>query len=354
MSDSIAVNIRVRDEAQLPVPHVTVWSATEYEAHHLKDFGPYQSLRTEDLWRAAQRYGGLHDIITEYGDKPLTMLKVRHMCDAGGGFADVVDYQNETGKGNRYRRPDPLCFGFVFMKHGYLPGKAQFLLPKGQNEVDAVVTLKRDRNRPLESPAYARAYDEIRYQLSYTGKNAAMTMANHNRLEELRCRLEETALEAIAAGDRPTAARMFIRMSFMPQLIFQDGRIHGFSQARPRPELVERSLQMAYQLDPSNLYLIMRRYNRDANFLDKRGKEERIRARLELVQAMIDAYGEKIWPVYYEIRAVSYAELGEYATAYRLYMEAAEMEPKFADWKGEVADMKKRMKKGEVGVPDGW
>ena len=298
MSDSIAVNIRLRDEAQAPVAHVTVWSATEYEPHHLRDFGPYQALKVDDLWRAAQRYGGLHDIITEYGDKPLTMLKVRHMSDGSGIFLDVLDYQSETGKGNRHRRPDPLSFGFVFLKHGYLPAKAQFLVAKGQNQVDAVVTLRRERSRPLENQPYMRAYEDIRHQLSYTGKNAAMTMANHNRLEDIRSRLEDTAMQAVAAGDRAAAARMFIRMSFMPQLIFMDGRIQGFSQARPKPEIVDRAMSMAYQLDPSNLYLVMRRYHRDANFLDKKGREERIRARLELVQSMIEAYGEKIWPVY--------------------------------------------------------
>lgn len=345
MNDSISIHVRLRDETQAPIPHVTVWSATEYEPHHLMDFGPYQTLMIEDLWRAAQRYGGLHDIITEYGDKPLTMLRVRHMSDAGGTYVDVLDYQAETGKGNRHRRPDPLSFGFVFLKHGYQPTKLQFLVVKGQNQVEAVVTMRRDRHRPLENQPYMRTYEDIRHQLSYTGKNAAMTLANHNRLEDLRARLEDTAMQAVAAGDRPAAARMFIRMSFMPQLLFIDGRIQGFSQAKPKPEIVDYAMDMAYQLDPSNLFLVMKRYARCANFAGKKTHKERILARLNLVQDMIDAHGEKIWPVYFEIRAMCYAELGEVETACRLYMEAAEMEPKFMDWEAEVADMRKRIKK---------
>lgn len=343
MSDTISVCLRVRDEAGASVPHVTVWAATEYEAHHLKDFGPYQSLKADDLWRVAQRYGNLHDLIAEYGDKPLAMLRIRHMSDATGLFLDVIDYQNETGKGNRHRRPDPLRFCYVVLKHGYLPARAQFNVPRGEDEVEATVTLRRDRERMPESQAYLRAYDAIRHELSNTAKNAAMTLSNHQRLEDLKGKLEQTALAAIAAGDRAAAARMYVRLAFTPQLIFSEGRICGFSQARPKPELLERAMEKAWQLDPSNLYLIMRSYHREGAFSGIHGQQERMRARLEMVQSMIETYGERIWPVYYEIRAMCHAELGEFELAGRLYREAEELEPRFMDWKGEVVDMRRRM-----------
>jgi tetratricopeptide (TPR) repeat protein len=294
------------------------------------------------LWRAAQRYGDLHDMIIEYGDKPLTMLKVRHLSDAAGLFADVLDYQSETGKGNRHRRPDPLRFSFVFLKRGFRPGRVEFTVARGQDQVEAALTLRRDRLHLPENISHLRVYDAIRYELSNTTRNSAMTLTNHQRLEDLKNRLEETALMAIAAGDHAAAARMYVRLAFTPQLTFSEGRICGFSQARPGSELTEKARARAFALDPSNLYLVMKRYHREVKLLDRSSREERLQKRLSMVQQMIEEHGEKIWPLYYEIRAMCYADLGEFETASRLYAQGEELEPRFMDWSGEVADMKKR------------
>lgn len=75
--------IGIEDEAGVPIPYVTVWSAVEQPAEHTRAaVWPAAHLSVADLWRVAQRYGALHDIISSFGDKPVPYLGIQPMGNA--------------------------------------------------------------------------------------------------------------------------------------------------------------------------------------------------------------------------------------------------------------------------------
>lgn len=164
------------------------------------------------------------------------------------------------------------------------------------------------------------------------------------RLARLRDQLEQTAQQAIAAGDKKAAARIYSRMRYLPSLNIVNGQIAGYSQADPTSAQARHALDLAYQLDPKNLYVWMHTYGRRAVFPPNASREDRIRVNLPLLEKMIAANGEKIWPLYYSVRASSYASLGDFTTARRLYLEAKKMEPKFDDWDRDIEALKRKMK----------
>lgn len=337
--------IRVEDEAGVPIPYVTVWSAVEQPAEHTRaTVWPAAHLGIADLWRVTQRYGALHDIISSFGDKPVPYLGIPPMGNAEGTMDVQLDYQNETGKGNSFARPDPLTFGYTFLKRGYLPGRVAFTVDRKTNHVEATVKLVRNSSETVESPSYLQAFDRIRYQLSYDQKNKVQTSENERRLVLLRDQLEQAARQAVAAGDRGAAARIYSRMRYLPSLNIMNGQIAGYNQADPTSAQARHALDLAYQLDPENLYVWMHTYGRQAAFPPNASREDRIRVNLPLLEKMIAANGEKIWPLYYSVRASSYASLGDYTTARRLYLEVKKMEPKYDDWDSAIEDLKLKMK----------
>lgn len=352
MDDTISVMIRVQDESGKPIPFVTVWNAIEYDRQHVSDNGFYQSLQISDLWRVTERYGALHDVIARYGDKPVNTIRIPVLADAEGIFREPLDYQEATGKGNHYARPDSMRFGYTFMKRGYFPGKVDFTLSKNENRVEATVTLKRNPDESLETEPYMQAFARLRYELSDTRKNTSMTPDNQQRMMGLQERMEETAQQALAAGDKQAAARIYSRMRYMPSLNIIDGRIAGWNQGDANSEQAKRALDKAYELDPDNLYVWMQTYLRRMKLPPNPTREQRAAAALQEVEKLIAAKGNAVWPRYFENRAGGYALLGDYTKAYRLYLEAAQREPKYMDWSKAIEKLKKEMQGKGVAIPE--
>lgn len=352
MGDSVNVSIKVQDERGQPIPFVTVWQFVKIDPAHT----PHAKLKLDsaDLWRCTLRYRQTFEFALTYGDQPVPHLYIPVMGNLQGEVRDTVDYADITGKGNRYPRPDSLNFGYTFMRRGYLPGKIEFTLPKLESRAEAVVTLKRDLAEPLETAPYLQIYDRVRYELSDTRKNTAMTEENARRMEGLRADLEQAAQQAVAAGDSKAAARIYARMRYLPELIMIDGRISGFKQSDLSSERSRAALQRAYELDPDNVFIWMLSYGRRVTYPVGATTKDRIRINLEQIEKLIAAKGEAVWPFLFNRRASSYADGGNYAKARELYLAAEKLEPKYIDWQREIESMKADMRRRGIPVPADW
>lgn len=348
---TIDVAVRVQDESGQPIPYVTVWSAIEYDRKHLKDEGSHRTLSVDDLWRVTLRYGELHDIICEVGDKPVASLRVAILGNGDGVFQETLDYAEATGKENHYARPDPLSFGYTFQKRGYLPGRVAFTVPGNQKRVEATVTLKRKPDEALETQAYLQSFARLRFELSDARRNGSLTEENQRRVLALPDQLEAAAQQALAAGDKPAAARIYSRMRYLPGPDVVDGRIVGWIEADASSRPARQALEKAYELDPDSLYVWMQTYLRRRSLLPNPTTEERIAAALHEVDKLIAAKGEAVWPQYFLDQAVGHALLGHFETAYRLYREAERREPKYMDWAHEIGKLRAEMQGQGMAIP---
>jgi tetratricopeptide (TPR) repeat protein len=347
-TDSIIVRIRIEDEVGKPIPHVTVWGFVD-------PYAPAEAglqLRLADLWRFTTRYADSFEFVHHF-NSPVPTLLIPVMGDADGNVDDAIDYEILLGKGQR--RPDVVTFGYTFMKRSYRPERIEFTVRKPQSRVDAKLTLRRDPGAPLEQQPYLDAYDRIRHDLSDRRKNAEMTADNARRLERLRDGLEAAARQAVAHGDKPAAARIYARMQWMPELIVSDGRIGGFKQKNPASTANLAALKQAYELDPNSTYIRMETVK--AGLLSTIPAEDRRGSALErigLIEALIAAKGERVWPEVYLVRSLLYAELDMYERAYKSMKEAEQLEPRFIDYAKRIAKLKATMTRKGVPIPSTW
>lgn len=350
--DPLDVTVKVQDESGRSIPYVAVWSAIEYDRKHVKADDHYKFLTADDLWRVTQRYGILHDVIAQYGDKPIAGIRVPVMVDGAGFFRESLDYAEAIGAEGHPARPDRLRFGYTFMKRGYLPGRVEFAAAGSQHRVEAVVTLRRNPDEPLEAQSYLQTFARLRYELSDTGRDSALTEENRRRVTSLQERMEAAAQEALAAGDKPAAARIYSRMRYMPTLYLVDGRIAGWNHGDAGSELARRAIDRAYELNPDDLYVWIQTYLRRRSLLPNPTTEERVAASLWEVEKLIAAKGEAVWPQCLLDQAVGHALLGHYELAYRLYREAAQREPTYMDWQEQIGKLKMEMTNHGVAIPN--
>ena len=216
------------------------------------------------------------------------------------------------------------------------------------------MTLRRNPAEPLETRSYMQTFAKVRYELSDFVKNSDISLENRRRLEGLREELEQVVRQAISAGDKEFAAKVLARMRYMPHIVVIDGRLAGFSHGDAVSEQAMNAMNEAYKLDPDNTYVWMQTYMRRMQLPPNPTLEQRAAAALKEVEKLIDTKGEAVWPQYYAARAGGYAVLGEYAKARRLYLEAAQFEPKFTDWNKAIDDLKLEMKFKGVAIPADW
>ncbi|MGZ8271601.1 MAG: hypothetical protein ACXW1T_10310 [Methylophilus sp.] len=204
----LQVSINIADEVGQPIPYVTVWTAIPRRPDD------ELALTPQDLWRITQRYQSSFEFATQY-NHVVGRNHVTFMGDAGGLLKDVVDYGGENGY--PYIRPDQMQLSYTFMKRGYLP--AQLNLSVGREKlVTGKVTLKRDPEHPIESQSYLQRFEAIRYEFSDTTKDEKISNGTQTRNERLTKELEELASQAITAGDNQAAARIYMRMVYLPSI----------------------------------------------------------------------------------------------------------------------------------------
>ena len=334
MSDKIDVAIKVQDESGKPIPYVTVWHYIKPNPVHIKE--PDSQLTMDDLWRVTTRYKNTSEQMLWFGEKAISALRIFEMGDAVGILKTQINYQTFTGEGNKYSRPDPTNFGYTFIKQGYLPEKLEFNVPSNKSSVEATVTLKRDPNEAIETAPYIQTYERLRYELSDNKKYEAITTDNQKIISRIEKELEAAAQQAVAAGDNKAAARIYIRMRYLPTILIQDG-ITGYIPVDRESARSKRVWELAKQLDTNNLFIWIHTVS-DRNRTGNTGempKAERISNLAKQTELLIEKHGLAVWPVIYDLRAGVYANINQKDKSKKLFLEAAALEPKYKDWSKE-------------------
>lgn len=333
MSDKIDLVIRVQDEAGTPIPYVTVLRYFNPDSTHISN--QWSRLEMQDLWRITTRYKATSEFMLNFGERPMQGVWVTEMGNEAGVIKHIFNYESFVGLHNGYKRPNPTNFGYTLVKHGYLPEKLELNVPTNKNKVEATITLKRDSKEAIETAPYLIAYERLRYELSDTSKNEVMTTDNQRRIAKIESELDQAAQQAIAAGDNKAAARIYIRMRYLPTITLENG-ITGYSQVDRESERSKRAWELAKQLDPDNLFIwIHTIYQRGDNRSDLPLKDWQ-KSMAKQMDLLISTHGLEVWPTIYETRAQFYKLIGESEISKELYREAAEMEPKYKDWAKEI------------------
>ena len=353
--DTVSALIAVQDEAGRPIPYITVWGFEEVDP---KD-SEYASshLGAADLWRMTQRYGAQHEIISNYHyAKPVDGIDIFGMGGPEGTVLEDMRYADFVGNGKKYPRPDMWHFGFTFMKRGYWPGKVEFNVAKSEELVKATVTLKRNPAEAIETVAYIKTFELVRYHLSRF-EHIAITAENKAKARKFAMDLEGAAQQAMAAGDKAAAARIYARMRFLPEIILElDGPVHmaGFRMSEAASPESKRVMDLALQLDPHNLYVWMETVHQQIKTPPGTPLDKWRLAYLEQLDNIIAQYGESAWPGVYKDRASLLVSMGNYVRAHELYLQAAQLEPKYGDWDRELGKLKAEMELKKVPIPEGW
>lgn len=246
MSNEVNVTLHIQDEQGRPVPYVTVWRYLQPRE------GPL-AIDGDDLWRLTTRYQSSFEFALDVGlSQPVRKMTVCPMGDGAGQFHSTINYRYEEGSAAQL--PDKMSFGFTVMKRGYLPARIDFNVTD-ESAVSGRVVLERDPKQPVETQPYLMAFERLRYELSDTRRNEDISEANHQRIESLRRQLEAAARQAIDAGDKKAAARIYARMDTLPSVTFINGKPAGFSQTTPDSEQSPSYYEKAYALDPSNSFI---------------------------------------------------------------------------------------------------
>lgn len=354
MSDVIDVEVLVQDENGRPISYVTVWGyvADYTEIHKSKKWA---QLTMDDLWRLTTRYQDSFEFAHTF-NKLVKNLDVPKMGDMEGRFLTRIDYQDRTGPGNKLPRPDNLNFGYSFMKRGFLPAKVEFTLPKNQNRAQATVVLKKDPSQSVKTQPYLQTFERIRYEMSDSRKNAEMTLENAHRLESLRNELDAAAKAAEGAGDKPAAARMYMRMKWWPTIrIGSNGQAIGYAQTGDDNDPRNRQLSLkAHSLDPDSPYVWMFNVDTRAKLEPRMNQADITRAVLTQNLRLVSENGDKVWPETYALIVRGYTTLEEFKNAYEYLEKGKKFEPKYKDWDANLADLKDKMVRKGIAVPSAW
>ena len=329
MSDNIDVTIKVQDELGKAIPYVTVWHYIKPNPAHIKELD--SQLTMDDLWRVTTRYKNTSEHMLWFGEKAISALRIFEMGDGAGIVKAQINYQTFTGEGNKYQRPDPTNFGYTFIKQGYLPEKLEFNVSSNKSSVGAIVTLKRDPNEAIETAPYIQTYERLRFELSDNKKYEAITTNNQKVISRIENELEQVARQAIAAGDNKAAARIYIRMRYLPTILIQDG-IAGYIPVDRESARSKRAWELAKQLDPDNLFIWINTALERAGNQPNTPRDERIKNAAAQMELLIQKHGLAVWPVIYDLRAGLYANINLKEKSKQLYLEASELEPKYKDW----------------------
>lgn len=348
--DLLHVTVKITDESGQPIPYVTVWGDHSPRHYNL-------ALAQADLWRITQRYHSSFEFATRY-NPIVSSDHVRIMGNQEGLFKEDFDYQGENGY--PHKRLDTIELTYVFMKRGYLPTLITIPVAR-EPSISATVTLKRDPKTEVEKQIYVQRFEAIRYDLSDTSKDENISTGTHNRNFLLRQELGNLANEAIKAHDNKVAARIYMRMVFLPHINFYNGKPSGWSHQEPGSSESIEYLNRAAKLDTENPYISLSalRVNSPlSKYEDKTGiikfnpfkadqaDRELVDVFIKEYQSLLEKYGEQVWPNLYlgYINSVSFhSDIKEQDKIPQLLDELYKFEPKYESLEF-IQSLKKRYK----------
>ncbi len=304
MSTKIGVTLEIVDEQGRGVPYATVWRYLLPRTNPL-------AINAEDLFRITTRYQSSFEFaVGVSNNKPVPYLSVDPMGNESGRFHREIDYRYEEG--SEAKRPEKMSIGFAIMKRGYLPAFVNFAVTN-ESTLSSRVVLKVDPRRVPELQPYLVNFERLRFQLSDTRLNEDISENNYQRIERLRTEFEATARQALEAGDKGAAARIYARLQYFPSIRLIRGKPAGFSQAEPASEQSIAFIEKAYALDPANPYIAAKylfpqgtmQYGGKKYEANKANEEQRrnFSKYLSALHVLMRTYGEEIWPAYHQLYA---------------------------------------------------
>ena len=310
MKNTIDVSISVTDEQGRAVPHATIWMCVLPRKSPL-------ALDLEDLRRITVRYGDSFDYATPFNTIVPEQM-VLPLADTHGRLSYQLDYQ--FYEGSAARRPAAMSVGFAAMKRGHLPAFADFSITN-ESRIQTKLVLARDPASPSPLPSYLAEYDRVRFELSDTSRNEEISGSNHERIEGLRGAFLAAADQALAAGDRRAAGRIYARMQFMPVVRFVSGRPAGFAQADRYSEQSWGYLVKAFETAPGDPYVAAERIFRDGalrfggRLYDPQTATPERRKDFEEffseIRRLMVNDGDRIWPTFHYLFALWHSQASD-------------------------------------------
>lgn len=340
--DAINVEFRVQDERGEAIPYVTLWWCYGDTDKTSQLPRTSQDCYAQDLWRLTVHLQSSFDFATPH-HSPIHSLLVSPMSDGQGRAAE--HWKAERIFGNRNKYPERLNLYYTFMKYGYQPAKVDFEQLEWGASKKVTVTLKRDPAITDADKPYLKEYDRIRSLVSDTGRNEARTTDNDTRLKDVREQLEKLAQDALSDGNKPAAARMYARMQVLPEMLFVNSKVVGFSQSEPTSLRNLQALAKAYELDPANPYIKAMHYKYRIYVARERYAGVKVKTpfdisqRPDLVEAISELAkltqerGDEVWPGVYHTLGMFYADIGEYEKGYHTMRQLCHTEPAYMDCK---------------------
>jgi hypothetical protein len=351
--ERVAVELAIHNEAGESVPYATVWSFHDPCTNVRERLS--LCLNAADAQRLASRLRDSFEFV-QSGLVPLPMLLVPRAGDVSGMFRDNVESESLAVKSSA---SGSIRVGYVILKRGYLPAAVEFEAKERHARFEATVVLKRDPTQSRSSAPYVAAFERLRYELSDIAANEQMSAANQARLQRIRGELEEVARQALAAADKPAAARAYGRLAWMPALTLIDGRIAGFEQAKFDQDMLNR----AVDLDRANPFLQGAALRARARAIEKRLQPGKMNAQERAVyddflrenEEWVRRTDAAVWPRDRLLLWHDFANIGDWERAYQWIKAAQAAEPKYEDYeRRSFKDLKAQMQLRGVPVPAHW
>jgi hypothetical protein len=315
MSDDITVRLQVQDEAGQPVAYASVWRIYE----PISPKSTRVPIPVEKLLDVASRYFDSYEMVHSFW-KPIDGLRVLVMTDERGQTKDNLRFKEDLAM----VRPDRFKLAYVVFRRGYKPAEILFTAGRQDSRLVEQVTLERDGARPTVEPPYMRSYDQLLRELSDTARNEHYR-GGSGRIDEIREKLTRTAEEALHAGDRHTAARIYARMETMPEVVTFNGRPAGFAQVNIESPRSRAAIQRAYEIEPDDVYIRMRRlWTEGADLISKTSApeptqqdKERLAPYVERCEQLIQDHGSAVWPGFRASLVYDHLRLDDIDGAYK-------------------------------------
>jgi hypothetical protein len=210
-----------------------------------------------------------------------------------------------------------LYVNYVFFKRGYLPAKLELRLKNRSASVTEKIVLQADPASPPglapNNTDYMREFERLRYLVADSDLSVSLSQQT---LEEIWNGLEKCAEQALSAGDKHTAARIYLRMQYFPSLRRSDGNVYGFSKWDSNSPRGIEMFNRAIALNDGSAYFTAER-NREARrtlVAELRKAEPSTKAELlkkyafliHETEQIIEKFGDQLWPYVYSLLASGY------------------------------------------------
>ncbi|TCI01731.1 hypothetical protein EZV61_17325 [Corallincola luteus] len=232
----------VLDENREAVPYTSVWFSMQPNSLRDPDKVDFS---LDDLKRVVARFKGDEDL-AYWITMPNNNVDANPLTGIDGFSNYEIDFGEKYWDGMEH-----VAVRFALIKKGYQPAFVEHVYRRGQSQKTFNITLKRESD--AEVSPFQHRFDELRHYVEkHRHSETSMLSGDFAGLSELRSSLEELAAQAMTAGDRQFAARIYWYTSDMPIVYSQSSgtaKKSGFSRSgrdeKWQQEMMLKALEMS-------------------------------------------------------------------------------------------------------------